>query len=294
MKGSAPNGCCCWCTATAPTSGTSAVCSRISTPTARFAAVLPRGADRGARHARLRLVRHVRRRRRAAARTPSALAELDDLLDEQCEVLGFAARDGDRRRASRRAPASRSGSRCTRSERPRPAGVLAMSPAFDARRASTSTRATSPSRCSCSTAPTIRSSRCSGRATSPASCARSASRPSTASTRWSTRSRSRACATRRAGSAMVLAGERPDEAVPDDPVELVPSVTTAQWDAEVLQERAAGDRRLLGAVVRAVPAGVADRRDDRRDAQGRLQGREGQHRRRADSSRRSTACRASR
>ena len=33
----------------------------------------------------------------------------------------------------------------------------------------------------------------------------------------------------------VLAGERPDEPVPDDPVELVPSVTTAQWDREVLQ-----------------------------------------------------------
>jgi thioredoxin 1 len=33
----------------------------------------------------------------------------------------------------------------------------------------------------------------------------------------------------------VLAGERPDEPVPDDPVELVPSVTTAQWEAEVLQ-----------------------------------------------------------
>ena len=33
----------------------------------------------------------------------------------------------------------------------------------------------------------------------------------------------------------VLAGERPDEPVPDDPVELVPSVTTAQWDREVLR-----------------------------------------------------------
>jgi len=31
------------------------------------------------------------------------------------------------------------------------------------------------------------------------------------------------------------AGEKPDEAVPDDPIELVPSVTTAQFDAEVLQ-----------------------------------------------------------
>jgi len=33
----------------------------------------------------------------------------------------------------------------------------------------------------------------------------------------------------------VLAGERPDEPVPDDPVELVPSVTTAQWEREVLR-----------------------------------------------------------
>jgi thioredoxin 1 len=33
----------------------------------------------------------------------------------------------------------------------------------------------------------------------------------------------------------VLAGEKPDEAVPEDPVELVPSVTTARWDAEVLK-----------------------------------------------------------
>jgi thioredoxin 1 len=39
----------------------------------------------------------------------------------------------------------------------------------------------------------------------------------------------------RAWLAEVLAGERPDEPVPDDPVELVPSVTTAQWEAEVLR-----------------------------------------------------------
>jgi thioredoxin 1 len=32
----------------------------------------------------------------------------------------------------------------------------------------------------------------------------------------------------------VMEGESPDEAVPDDPVELVPSVNTAQWDNEVL------------------------------------------------------------
>jgi thioredoxin 1 len=33
----------------------------------------------------------------------------------------------------------------------------------------------------------------------------------------------------------VLAGQKPDEPVPDDPVELVPPVTTAQWEAEVLR-----------------------------------------------------------
>ncbi|HEV7525311.1 MAG TPA: thioredoxin [Acidimicrobiia bacterium] len=33
----------------------------------------------------------------------------------------------------------------------------------------------------------------------------------------------------------VFAGDRPDEPVPDDPIELVPSVTTAQWEREVLQ-----------------------------------------------------------
>ena len=33
----------------------------------------------------------------------------------------------------------------------------------------------------------------------------------------------------------VLAGAQPDEPVPDDPVELVPSVTTTQWEAEVLR-----------------------------------------------------------
>ena len=35
--------------------------------------------------------------------------------------------------------------------------------------------------------------------------------------------------------AEVIADERPDEPVPDDPVELVPSVTTAQWEREVLR-----------------------------------------------------------
>jgi thioredoxin 1 len=39
----------------------------------------------------------------------------------------------------------------------------------------------------------------------------------------------------RAWLADVLAGQRPDEPVPDDPVELVPSVTTHEWEREVLR-----------------------------------------------------------
>jgi thioredoxin 1 len=39
----------------------------------------------------------------------------------------------------------------------------------------------------------------------------------------------------RAWLEQVLAGERPDEAIPEDPVELVKTVTTATWDREVLQ-----------------------------------------------------------
>ncbi|MCU1426906.1 MAG: putative esterase, partial [Actinomycetia bacterium] len=33
----------------------------------------------------------------------------------------------------------------------------------------------------------------------------------------------------------LFAGEMPDEEVPEDPIELVPPVTTAQWDQEVLR-----------------------------------------------------------
>ena len=55
-----------------------------------------------------------------------------------------------------------------------------------------------------------------------------------------------------------------------------------------------GDRRLLGALVRPVPPGRPDRRADRGDAPGRLQGRQGQHRRGAAARAASTTCRASR
>ena len=56
----------------------------------------------------------------------------------------------------------------------------------------------------------------------------------------------------------------------------------------------ARDRRLLGAVVRTVPPGRSDRRADRRDAPGCVQGGEGEHRRGARARAARTTCRASR
>ena len=184
---------------------------------------------------------------------------------------------------SRRAPGSRSALALQRSERPRPGRRARDEPARSrlggarARRRGRRRPGARAARHQRPADPGAAIARPRAR-----SCASSACRPCTASTRWSTRSRSRACRTHATWLATVLAGERPDEPVPEDPVELVPSVTTAQFEAEVLESEHPGDRRLLGAVVRAVPAGVADRRDDRRDARGLLQGREGQHRRRTE------------
>ena len=161
---------------------------------------------------------------------------------------------------SRRAPASRSGSRCSAAERPRPKAALAMSPALDTaafdldeRRRPAGARAARDARSA--------HSRAAGACDSRASCARSACRPCTASTRWSIRSRSRACATRASwldagvrGRAARRAGSRRSGragAVGHD----------RAVGGRSAAERAPGDRRFLGAVVRALPAGVADRRD---------------------------------
>ncbi len=192
----------------------------------------------------------------------TALAELDALVDEQCAALGFERSESIVAGFSQGAGLALGLGLHAASERPHPTGVLAMSPYFagldavslDDRRGAHHSRAHSArhQRPADPGAAVARPRPCTARALGVRLC--------TASTRWNTRSRSRACRTRASGFSRVLAGERPDEPVPDDPVELVPAVTTAQWEQRGPEERRARDRRLLGAVVRPVPSGVADRR----------------------------------
>ena len=260
-------------------------------PDGTFAAVLPAGRSR-------------RRARRASPGTTSAatpprvrthaLEELDALVDEQCDGARICHARGDLRRllAGRRARARARAARAVSSARP--AGVLAMSPALALGRSDVDARAVDvPVLVQHGTHDPLIPVQ---RSRDLARALRDAGRPDRVPRvpdGAPGRDREPA-ATRRSGSRRCSRANGPTSRCPRIPVELVPSVTTAQFDAEVLRSDVAGDRRLLGAVVRTVPAGVADRRDDRRDAPGLLQGREGQHRRRAARSRSSTTCRASR
>ncbi len=161
-----------------------------------------------------------------------ALAALDALVDDQCEELGF-----DRAQAlvagfSQGAGLAAALGLFPPCDRVRPAGVLAMSPALPAAEVADEAR------------------------TVPVFLAHGTHDPLIPVQR----SRDLARALRTAGVptvyreypmehqvaieelrdardwiTSVLAGDKPDEPVPEDPVELVPSVTTARWDAEVLQ-----------------------------------------------------------
>ena len=168
-------------------------------------------------------------------RTPTRSPSSTTLVDEQCEALGFDRGEaifggfsqGARPRARARAAAQR--------PRRAPGRRARDEPALDDRPRSTSTRAD---------APPVLVQHGTHDPLIPVQRSRDLARelrelgvpdrvprvPDGAPGR--AREPARRDAT---GSAQVLAGEQPDEPVPEDPVELVPSVTTAQWDAEVLQ-----------------------------------------------------------
>ena len=81
-----PRACCCSCTATAPTSATSAACSRTSTPRAGSSPCCPAGRSRRRPGFAWYDIAASRRGRRRPTRTScsSRSHALDDLLDEVC------------------------------------------------------------------------------------------------------------------------------------------------------------------------------------------------------------------
>ena len=164
----------------------------------------------------------------------NALAELDALVDEQCEALGFAREEALFAGFSQGAGLAL-GLALLPGDRVRPAGVIAMSPAV-------------PDAEAFAIDPAARGV--------PVLIEHGTNDPMIPVQR----SRDLARALRNAGVPVVyreypmehqvameslrdardwlgevLAGRAPDEPVPEDPVELVPPVTTAQFDREVLQ-----------------------------------------------------------
>jgi thioredoxin 1 len=161
-----------------------------------------------------------------------ALAQLDDLLSEQAEALGLERGEAIVGGFSQGAGLAL-GLALQRSERPRPLAALAMSPALE----------TAAFDLDEDNAPPVLVQHGTHDPLIPVQRARELARqlrklgvPTVYreypmehqvaleslrdATEWLTQ---------------VYAGEKPDEPVPDDPIELVPPVTTAQWDAEVLK-----------------------------------------------------------
>jgi thioredoxin len=168
----------------------------------------------------------------AGAGFASSLAELDALVDEQCEELGF-----DRARAvfagfSQGAGLAAALGLFLPSGRVRPAGVLAMSPALPVVEVADDARTVPVFVAHGSHDPLIPVQR----SRDLARALHTAGVP----TVYREYPMEHQVAIEELADAhgwitSVLAEEKPDEPVPDDPVELVPSVTTARWDSEVLQ-----------------------------------------------------------
>ena len=161
-----------------------------------------------------------------------ALAQLDDLLDEQSAALALPRAEAIVGGFSQGAGLAL-GLALQRSERPRPLAVLAMSPALDLTGLEVDAEGAPPVLVQHGTHdPLIPVQR-------PRELARRlrVMGVPTVYREYPMEHQVALESLRDAAAwlALVVAGERPDEPVPDDPVELVPSVTTAQWESEVLR-----------------------------------------------------------
>jgi len=162
----------------------------------------------------------------------TSLAELDDLLDEQSAALGFERSESIVGGFSQGAGLAL-GLALQRSERPRPKAALAMSPAID-----TAAFDLDPH-----DAPPVLVQHGTNDPLIPVQRSRDLARHvrtlgvPTVYREYPMAHQVALESLQDATDwlALVVAGERPAEPVPDDPVELVPSVTTAQFDREVLR-----------------------------------------------------------
>jgi thioredoxin 1 len=161
-----------------------------------------------------------------------ALAKLDDLLSEQAEALGLDRGEALVGGFSQGAGLAL-GLALQRSERPRPLAALAMSPALE----------TAAFDLDEENAPPVLVQHGTHDPLIPVQRARELARQlrtlgvPTVYREYPMEHQVALESLRDAADwlAQVYAGEKPDEPVPDDPIELVPPVTTAQWEAEVLK-----------------------------------------------------------
>jgi thioredoxin 1 len=162
----------------------------------------------------------------------TALAQLDDLLDEQAAALGFDRSEAIVGGFSQGAGLAL-GLALQRSDRPRPKAALAMSPAID----------TAAFDLDADDAPPVLVQHGTNDPLIPVQRSRDLARQLRTlgvPTVYREYPMEHQVALESLHDAVdwlarVVAGELPDEPVPDDPIELVPSVTTAQWEAEVLR-----------------------------------------------------------